>query len=201
MVQGARSEGTLTKWNDERGFGFITPEAGGRTLFVHVNEFPRGSPRPQVGERLTFEVESTKQGKQQALLVQRAGLAVPRARRPSRWAKQNAVSYVAILAFLTLYFIVDLYWDVPIWVAGLYLGTSLVCIAVYAADKRAAIVGRWRISESSLLALGLLGGWPGSIVAQQLLRHKTRKASFQIAFWGCVALNVIAFVVFTGLPR
>lgn len=199
--RGLRGEGTLTKWNDARGFGFITPTDGGRTLFVHVNEFPSGSPRPHMGEQLTFEVETTRQGKQQALVVQRVGLDVPPSRKPSRWAKQNAVSYVAILAFCTLYLVVDLYWRVPAWVAALYVVASILCIAVYAADKRAAVIGRWRISESSLLALGLLGGWPGSIVAQQLLRHKTRKRNFQIAFWGCVALNVIAFVVFNGLSR
>jgi len=36
---------------------------------------------------------------------------------------------------------------------------------------------------------------PGAIVAQQVLRHKSSKASFRFAFWGSVAVNVVAFVV------
>jgi uncharacterized membrane protein YsdA (DUF1294 family) len=71
-----------------------------------------------------------------------------------------------------------------------------VCFAVYAVDKSAAAAGRWRISENTLLLLGVLGGWPGAIVAQQTLRHKTQKANFRSAFWGTVVVNLIAFVLF-----
>ena len=37
-----RTHGTLTKWNEERGFGFITPAKGTADLFVHISAFPRG---------------------------------------------------------------------------------------------------------------------------------------------------------------
>jgi len=66
---------------------------------------------------------------------------------------------------------------------------SLVCYAVYAADKKAARRGRGRISEKVLLMLGLLGGWPGGLVAQRTLRHKTMKGSFQVAFWITAIVN------------
>ncbi|WP_409559394.1 cold shock domain-containing protein [Accumulibacter sp.] len=62
-----RIEGTLAKWNDERGFGFITPTKGGTPeLFVHVSAFPRDGQRPSVGELLTFEIETDKDGKKRA---------------------------------------------------------------------------------------------------------------------------------------
>lgn len=38
--------------------------------------------------------------------------------------------------------------------------------------------------------MGLLCGWPGGLLAQRLLRHKTVKTSFQLAYWCTVALNV-----------
>ncbi len=56
----------------------------------------------------------------------------------------------------------------------------------------------WRIPESTLLLAGLLGGWPGALLAQHLLRHKSSKPSFLAEFWATVALNVLAFA-FTPL--
>ncbi|KQP11741.1 cold-shock protein [Pseudorhodoferax sp. Leaf265] len=101
---------------------------------------------------------------------------------------------MAIPAFLLVYAAVALLWRVPAWVAGLYLVASTVCFLAYAIDKSAATAGRWRIAERTLLLLGLAGGWPGAILAQQLLRHKTSKAAFRVAFWATVVLNTAAFV-------
>lgn len=90
-------------------------------------------------------------------------------------------------------------WPLSPWVAGVYLAASVCCFVVYAVDKSAATAGRWRVPESTLLVWGAVGGWPGAIVAQQTLRHKTKKASFRTAFWGTVVLNVVAFVGLTSL--
>jgi heme/copper-type cytochrome/quinol oxidase subunit 3 len=47
--------------------------------------------------------------------------------------------------------------------------------------------------------LSLVGGWPGALVAQQKLRHKSQKQSFRIVFWITVLLNCAAFSwLFTG---
>jgi cold shock CspA family protein len=61
-----RIEGTLTKWNDDRGFGFITPTQGGLEVFVHVSAFPRDGRRPTIGEQLTFEIETDSAGRKRA---------------------------------------------------------------------------------------------------------------------------------------
>jgi uncharacterized membrane protein YsdA (DUF1294 family) len=85
-------------------------------------------------------------------------------------------------------------WRVPGWVAAAYLLLSVASFALYAADKTAASAGARRTPERTLLTLGLLGGWPGGLVAQQLLRHKSIKSSFRAEFWATVAANVVAFV-------
>ena len=64
-----------------------------------------------------------------------------------------------------------------------------MAFAAYAIDKSAAKGGRRRIPENSLHLLALAGGWPGAFVAQRLLRHKTRKVSFQVVFWLTVVAN------------
>jgi len=61
-----RIDGTLTKWNDDRGFGFITPTQGGPEIFVHVSAFPKDGQRPRIGEQLTYEIGTGKDGKKQA---------------------------------------------------------------------------------------------------------------------------------------
>jgi cold shock CspA family protein len=82
-----RFDGKLDKWNDERGFGFITPLKGGEPVFVHISAFEGGA-RPQVGEALTFEVEPAGDGKKRAVHVQRPGSRRPapplRTREPRR---------------------------------------------------------------------------------------------------------------------
>ena len=64
-----RIDGILTKWNDDRGFGFITPSLGGSEIFAHVSVFPKDGRRPAVGERVTFEIETDRSGKKRAIKV------------------------------------------------------------------------------------------------------------------------------------
>lgn len=65
-----RIDGKLTKWNDDRGFGFIEPTQGGQEIFVHISSFPENSQRPKLNELLSFEVEINKDGKKHAVRVQ-----------------------------------------------------------------------------------------------------------------------------------
>nr|WP_229419515.1 DUF1294 domain-containing protein [Pseudoduganella dura] len=69
----------------------------------------------------------------------------------------------------------------------------MVAFIAYAIDKRAARAGRRRTSERTLLLIGLAGGWPGALLAQRLVRHKSSKKSFQVRF----RISVAASVAFT----
>jgi len=102
--------------------------------------------------------------------------------------------YLPIFLFAILYAGAMLAWDLPWLVAGAYLVTSLSCFVAYAIDKSAARNGNWRTPERTLLLLGLVGGWPGAVLAQQWLRHKTSKRSFQRMFWVTVVVNVAGFL-------
>jgi uncharacterized membrane protein YsdA (DUF1294 family) len=64
---------------------------------------------------------------------------------------------------------------------------------MYALDKSAAKNGAWRTQESTLHLLSLAGGWPGALIAQQKLRHKSKKQTFRAVFWVTVLLNCGAF--------
>ena len=116
-------------------------------------------------------------------------------RRPR--AEPALPGYLALAAFAALVVVAWALWSVAVWVLPLYLGVSLVAVAVYASDKRAAKAGRRRVPENTLHLLAVAGGWPGAIVAQQTLRHKTAKRSFRAAFWASVIVNVALFVAFS----
>jgi uncharacterized membrane protein YsdA (DUF1294 family) len=82
------------------------------------------------------------------------------------------------------------------------LGLSLLTFLAYAVDKSAAINGRWRTREKTLHLLSVAGGWPGALLAQQLLRHKCSKPSFVAVFWITVAANAAGFTAWhSGLFR
>jgi uncharacterized membrane protein YsdA (DUF1294 family) len=105
----------------------------------------------------------------------------------------SAFSLVVLAAFALAWLAVALLRGLPAWVGWLYAGASLLAFVLYAVDKSAAAQGRDRIPESTLLAIGTVGGWPGAIVAQRALRHKTIKRSFRLRFWASVAANIAAF--------
>lgn len=72
-----RSAGTLAKWNDDRGFGFILPNQAGEEIFVHISAFPKDGVRPAVGEVVSFET-ATVDGKIRAVAIERPGRSKPK---------------------------------------------------------------------------------------------------------------------------
>lgn len=89
----------------------------------------------------------------------------------------------------------------PGWQIALYFsGVNIVAFLAYGWDKRAAIERGWRVSESTLLMLGLIGGSPGAFLGQTVFRHKTRKQPFQTYFWLIVVGQILA-ILWLGLLR
>ena len=177
-----RIAGKIVAWKDDRGFGFIAPAVGGDDLFVHIRSFLNRSRRPVEQEVVTFEQSIGENGRPQAVKVAFDGEPVV---APRGISIQILMACGFLLGLAALAIIGRLSW----WVAGLYSAISVVAFYAYWVDKVAARNGHRRTPEQTLLLFGLLGGWPGAIIAQQVLRHKNRKASFQAAFWISVVVN------------
>ncbi|MCO7519291.1 MULTISPECIES: DUF1294 domain-containing protein [unclassified Pseudomonas] len=77
---------------------------------------------------------------------------------------------------------------------ALYPAVSVISLLLYWQDKQQARTQAWRTPEKVLHASELLGGWPGALLAQQLLRHKTRKLSYQLVFWAIVAVHQLFWI-------
>jgi CspA family cold shock protein len=59
-----RQSGTIKFFNQAKGYGFVSPEDGGKDVFVHVTAVQRsGIPELNEGMRISFEVQPDKRGR------------------------------------------------------------------------------------------------------------------------------------------
>lgn len=72
------------------------------------------------------------------------------------------------------------------------IAINLLALAACGIDK--AVAGRWRVQESTLLALALLGGTPGAYAGRALFRHKTRKQPFSSRLHTIAILQLLGLV-------
>lgn len=80
----------------------------------------------------------------------------------------------------------------PLSPADLVTALAAINFAAFAAfgiDKARAEAGAWRIAESTLLLLALLGGTIGAYAGRALFRHKTRKQPFSGQLLGIAVLQ------------
>jgi uncharacterized membrane protein YsdA (DUF1294 family)/cold shock CspA family protein len=189
-------QGRLCTWKPDNGYGFITADAGGPDVFVHIRDLFPAEPPPQVGERVAYELTTDRQGRlrvKSALRLEHdprgleGNAALPESPRSGRFLPTWVFVVVFGVAMSALTVTDRLPWPV----IALYSGMSLVTFLCYAHDKSAAEQKAWRVRESTLHLLAFAGGWPGALVAQHVLRHKCSKHSFQWEFWFLVACNCL----------
>lgn len=189
-------EGSIKTWNDDRGFGFIQSNEDQIEVFVHATAFNSRHTRPHVNQRVYFDLELSPEGKPRAKNVHFSRPVFEnkceRTDSPAQW---QTGPFLAIPAFVFLFGVVSLLWGPPMLLALIYVVISALTYVTYAMDKSAARQGSWRTSERTLHCLSLLGGWPGALIAQHMLRHKSSKAQFRFVFWVTVLLNVIFFLL------
>ena len=181
-----RIEGKITTWKDDQGYGFITPDKGGPQVFVHIKAFLDGKTRPILNDVVSFEHTTDEQGRPQAKYARREGAAF-RFRAINKFDAALCLCVAVFFGTLTALALAN--W-LRNFVPVLYLALSVVTFLAYWKDKRAAQQGRWRTPEKTLQTLSLAGGWPGALIAQRVLRHKSRKAEFLAVFWCTVIANV-----------
>ncbi len=185
-------QGKIIDWKDDRGFGFILLENSNRHVFIHINSFLHGHRRPVLNDLVSFELTTDSTGRVQASRVKFVSKGA--VSLPTSESDQIDLFFLAASAFFTVLAVLVYLGYLPFALFGVYLFISAVTFAEYALDKSAAKKNRWRTSEKTLHILSLVGGWPGALAAQRMLRHKNKKYSFQWMFWCTVFLNLCGLV-------
>ena len=189
-----KQSGVLQRWDDERGFGFITDKKG-RDIFVHVSAFGRIRSRPKAGEKVLFRVEPDAAKGVRAVEVERCW-------RPAHLLLPEFLLPLLVVAVFYgafwLFFSKNAFWFFLIIFLLLIAGLTFL---MFGLDKRAALNERQRVPENTLHLLSLAGGWPGGLLARPLFRHKTRKQPFRTVFWLMVVVNLVAVGVFLFSPQ
>jgi uncharacterized membrane protein YsdA (DUF1294 family)/cold shock CspA family protein len=191
-----RLKGKIIKWQNDKGFGFIEPNNGLPDLFLHESCLFNQSRRPVVGDEVTFEITTTPEGKQRAERILFRGEWDPRKLDKIFDVFYSSLSCAFFICIGGLVFLKKL--DPIILV--LYLSISLITFLVYRHDKIKAKKHEWRTPEKKLHFFSLIGGWPGALIAQRRLHHKSRKQSFRVIFFLTVILNIsaISFYWYSG---
>jgi len=204
-------QGTIVRWDAERGFGFLRSPATEVDVFFHVRDYRGGRTVPAEGLQVRYEEIHVGGKGPRAMAVmpldadgarRRSGRADDDARADAAAAdgRRRATRPPHAAAEINLMLLLmPLYAAVLVWAAWtqrlavpVVLSAPLLSAAtfyLYWRDKFAAQRNAWRTPEDVLHAASLVGGWPGAWLAQRLLRHKSSKASFRKVYWATVALH------------
>jgi len=176
--------GRVIKWADDRGFGFIQPEEGGDTVFVHISGFVSGPRRPKEGDVVYFQVDR-RERRTKAVNVRLKALPLP---------DTVTVSYGVGILWLVVFFLYQFgLLELPTPIVG-YLLMSIITFGFYYVDKRRAESQRWRINSTSLHVLEAVGGWPGALLAMAMLRHLTRKRDHLVMLSAIIVVHLAAWL-------
>ena len=75
------------------------------------------------------------------------------------------------------------------------LAINLITFLAMYIDKKRAKTEKWRIKESTLFTLVLLGGGIGGIAGMYTFRHKTKKPRFVIGFPAILIIEIICAIM------
>ncbi|GEA51468.1 DNA-binding protein [Vibrio inusitatus NBRC 102082] len=177
-------EGIVVEWNDDRGYGFILSPVSHQRLFFHISSV-NSNRRPNVNDEVEFVIGEDRRGEACAVDV----------RLEEVLTLSFSFSLIFGITFLTVlvssYFILGL----DILFVAAYFGMSFFTFMLYMLDKNAAENNEWRTPELTLHMFALFCGWPGALIAQQTLRHKSVKQPFKAILWLTITLNSVIFLL------
>jgi len=116
-------KGTLSRWNDDKGFGFIHPSDGGRDVFVHISALRNAARRPIAGDVITFDIHLDNDGRPRAVNASIEGVASSKPARHRPGARRAARTGGVFGKMLTLALVLGVGATVYSWSNGKWSST------------------------------------------------------------------------------
>jgi len=193
-------KGTIIKFDDKKGYGFIQPDGQSENIFVHASDVTTAG-RLAVGQRVRYEVTQSAKGLRAANVAVEGAAAMPQHRGGSSPVSPYLLFGGLAVVDTILVMALGLWVFSLSWLWAYLIAINLTTIMLYAYDKAVAGSGALRVPETILHAVELFGGTPAGIVGQHLLRHKRAKGSYQVVFWliFLVQISIILVLLYTGV--
>ncbi len=103
-------KGRLERWNDNKGFGFVSAEQGKEDIFVHISAFKNSHRRPLVGDVIFYQTDVGNDGKIKAINARIEGVAVVKTRSSYRnKQKSNQNQWLSKFIILVLFVTIGLF--------------------------------------------------------------------------------------------
>lgn len=107
--ENAMVTGQLKRWNEGKGFGFISTENGERDIFIHISDLKGMSRRPQVGDTIHYQVKIQNDGKNRAVNAQIEGVEVIETQRPKKQKNSKNQAILLVVAVVVVIIIAALF--------------------------------------------------------------------------------------------
>lgn len=76
---------------------------------------------------------------------------------------------------------------------------NIIAFIIFGIDKYAAVKHKYRIKESTLFAISLIGGAIGGIIGMQVFRHKTLKPIFKYGLPTVLVFQIIIYIIIKNI--
>ena len=96
-------KGRIKRWNDDKGFGFISSESRKRDVFIHISALKTMSRRPIVGDIILYQIHTDNSGKNRAVNARIEGVVAIKPRVPRTKSTKNNLFYPLFLLVLFVF--------------------------------------------------------------------------------------------------
>lgn len=186
-------QGTVVKFDDKKGFGFIQLDGQAEQVFVHASAVITAGRLAQ-GQRVTFDVTASPKGPRASNVVVAGAAAKPaQSRSTAPFSPYLLFGGLAVIDTVIV-MVLGMFVFSLAWLWAYLIAINVTTLILYAYDKAVAGSGKVRVPERILHLAELFGGTPAGFVGQSVLHHKSVKGSYQLNFWLIVVVQALIII-------